>query len=749
MDFLVRYSLRTATFVHESSQYTRYSANDAKTTGGCQKMKLEHYMLPIALVTLAVVPTSQPAFGQTIALEEIIVTARKRDESLLDIPLTVSAFTADEIEQAGYATITDLITAVPGVTYESFEAEGRGDSASFRGVSTNTGDPTLQNSSKFIDGVYVSGSLYSVLLDDLEQVEVIKGPQSALFGRATFSGAINYITKKPTNEFEGKANISIAEEGEHRLSGSISGPIAEDKLFYRLSAGTFSQGSPFTNVTDGAELGEQDIKSFSGALRFTPTEQLTADLNLMYSEAEFGEAARATTALSMGELAFPLTSVIGGNTDQLSSPGIDVETFRASLNVNYELANGYDLSFIAGTGMEDTVNESDGDYQPAKTFAFLSFLCDSNSPFAGPDCDLIQTVVHRELESNFAELRISSPGEGRLNWLAGVSFFDEDFYQFRSRNFRRPPEFKTSSTVSLFGSVSYDVSDQLTLSLDGRFQQEEIELNIPEAGRSQKDDFDTFLPRFLAEYQFNDDTLLYFSAAKGNKPGTFNSTGPVEFLTVDEEEMWSYEVGTKLTAWDGRVNIQAAAYYIDWTNQVFRFNDPDPNLGSYFINAGETEVLGIDFSVVANLTERLNASFAYSWIDAEFQVFESNNALAVLGDASVAGNKTPRTADNSLFASLQYTAPAVGFGGDSEWFAAADVSYRDEMFIDEINLETIESRALANVRIGIDTGKVRVTAFVNNVTDQDALTSGFRFGAVALVGLPMPRQAGVSASFKF
>ena len=711
-------------------------------------MKLQHYLLPIALVVLAA-PASQPAIAQTEGLEEIIVTATKRAESILDIPITVSAFSAQEIEQAGYNTITDLITAVPGVTYESFEAEGRGDSASFRGVSINTGDPTLQNSSKFIDGVYVSGSLYSVLLDDLERVEVIKGPQSALFGRATFSGAINYITKKASNEFKGKVNASIAQEDEYRLSGSISGPIAEDKLFYRISAGSFSQGSPYTNVNDGTEMGEQDITSFSGSLGFTPSSQLTADLMVMYSEAEFGEAARATTALNMGEMDFPLASVIGGNTDQLTTPGVDSETFRASLNVNYELANDYELSFIAGTGWEDTVNQSDGDYQPAVTFGFLWFLCDASSPVVGPACDLLQTVVHRELESNFAELRISSPDEGPFRWLAGVSYFDEDFYQFRIRNFRTPPEFKTATNVSLFGSVSFDVNDKLTLTLDGRFQQEEIELNIPETGSSQKDDFDTFLPRFIAEYQASDDTMVYFSAAKGNKPGNFNASAPPEFLRVEEEEMWSYEVGTKLSTRGGRVNVQAAAYFIDWTNQVFRFNDPDINIGTLFLNAGETEVLGLDFSLAASLTEQLSASFAYSWIDAEFQLFKSNNALAILGDANVAGNKTPRTADNSFFASLQYTAPTSAFGGDSNWFAAADVSYRDEMFIDELNLETIEPRALANIRAGIDTGNVRVTAFVNNVTDEDALTTGFRFGAVSLVGLPMPRQAGVSASFQF
>ena len=708
-------------------------------------MKPRHYLMLIAAFALAI-PVSQPAFAQGADLEEIVVTARRRNESLLEIPLTVTAFSADQIERAGYSTIADLVTAMPGVTYESYEAEGRGDSPSFRGVSTNTGDPTLQNSSKFIDGVYVSGSLYTVLLDDLERVEVTKGPQSALFGRASFSGAINYITKKPGNELEGSLRASFAEEDEYQLSASVSGPLVADTLLFRLGAGTFSQGSPYANITNGADMGKQNINSFSASVRLMPSSQLTADLRLMYTEAQFGEAARATTALNMGELDFPATSVIGGNTDQLPNPGIDSKTFRASLNVNYEMTNGYELSFIAGAGQEDTVNESDGNYNP-NVSSFLFFLC--SGPYAGPGCSIFQTVTEREIESSFAELRIASPDEGQFRWLAGVSYFDEDFNTARIRNFRRPPSFKTSTSFSVFGSVSYEVSDKLTLSLDGRMQGEEIELNIPETGRNQTDDFDSFLPRLLAEYQLDDDTLLYFSTAKGNKPGNFNASAPPEFLTVDEEEMWNYEIGTKRSALEGKLTIQAAAYFIDWTNQVYRFNDPDPEYGSYFINAGETDVVGVDISLAASLSECLSATLAYSWIDTEFQFFLSNNALTVLGDANVAGNETPRTANNSLFASLQYRAPLAAFGGESEWFAGVDISYRGEMFIDELNLETIEPRTLVNVRGGIDTGKARIAAFVNNVTESDALTTGFRFGAVALVGLPMPRQAGVSISLDF
>ena len=709
-------------------------------------MKAGQGLILITAAALAV-PVIQPAFGQ--GLEEIVVTARKRDESIMDAPLTLSAFTADDIQQAGYSSITDIITAIPGVTYESFEAEGRGDSASFRGVATNTGDPTLQNSSKFIDGVYVSGSLFTTLLGDLERVEVIKGPQSALFGRATFSGAINYITKKPTDELEGNVSVSVAQEEETEISGSVSGPIIEDTLSFRLSGGAHNQSSPYTNVTNGAEMGAQDIIATSGLLRFTPSSQLTADLMLMYSEAEFGEAARATTALNMSELAFPLTSVIGGNTDQLITPGIDSETFRAHLTVNYELATGHELLFIAATGKEDTVNQSDGNYDPIPFAPFLFFLCTPTSPFAGPGCDLIQTVTHREIESNFFEARFTSSDEGSVRWLAGVSYFDEDFSTMRIRNFRQPPSLKSSKNLSLFGSITFDVNDQLSIGLDGRFQQEEIQLDVPEVGRSQKDDFDSFLPRLIVEYDLNDDALLYFSAAQGNTPGNFNASAPPGSLTVKEQDMWSYEFGTKLTTWDGKLNLQAAGYFLDWQDQVFRFNDPDPAFGSYFRNSGETEVLGIDLALGANFTERLSGSLAYSWVDAEYQVFDSNTALTVLGVASVAGNNTPRTADNSLFASLQYQAPLPVFGPEADWFIRADVSHRGEMFIDELNLETIEARTLVNLRGGFDTGPLRVTLFVDNATDSDALTTGFRFGAVALVGLPMPRQAGMSVSLDF
>lgn len=716
-------------------------------------MKLRNAALSTLALSVAT-PLVLPVVAQTqprgdaadFVLDEIIVTARRRDESLQDIPMSVSAFSSQDIEQAGYTNVLDLIEAVPGVTYGSYQAEGQGDSPSFRGVAGNTGDPTLQNSSKFIDGVYVSGSLYTVLFSDIERVEVIKGPQSALFGRATFSGAINYITKKPTEEFSGSIDTTIAEYGEQRLNGTISGPIIKDKLGFRVSAGLQSDGSPYDNITNGREMGENDIFSGSLSLLFTPTESLSANLYVNVSEAELGEAIRATTPLNEGELAFPDRSVIGGNVDQLDNPGIDSETTRINLSVDYDL-NGYTLSSITGYGNEETVNEADGNYDPFKV-SFLSFLCNAG-PFVGPDCSIFQTVTARELETTFQEFRITSPDEGQLRWLAGVSYFDEEFFTDRRRNFSQNPNVKTSDNISLFGSVSYDFSEQWSATADARYQEETVELKDLATGMTREGDFNNFLPRVIVEYTPREDMLFYVSASKGNKPGTFNDAGPEEFRVVDEEELWSYELGTKFTSADNRFTVEAALYYMDWQDQVFRFTDPEPTVGSYLVNSGETEIWGIDFSAVARITPNLRASFAYSFVDAEYKVFDSTTAAQVTGNADVSGNATPRTPENSLFASLRYSDDLEMFGDSSSWFARADISYRDEQFIDEINLEYLEPQTLVNLRTGIDTGKLRLTLFVDNALDNDAPTTGFRFGQVALVGLPIGRQVGVTGAYSF
>ena len=174
----------------------------------------------------------------------IIVTARKREENLQDVPLTISVTSAETIERAKLNNVSDLAAQTPGFSYrQAFGRVGGGGGAgvrpSIRGMSSVVGAP---NAAFFVDGVFVSDNIASYQLDNLERVEVIKGPQSALFGRQTFSGAVNYVTRKPSNDFTGKVKVTVAEYKSSEVSAFVSGPIVKDHLAFELNVRRYEFG---------------------------------------------------------------------------------------------------------------------------------------------------------------------------------------------------------------------------------------------------------------------------------------------------------------------------------------------------------------------------------------------------------------------------------------------------------------------------------------------------------------------------
>jgi iron complex outermembrane receptor protein len=234
------------------------------------------------------------AQGGASALEEIVVTARKREESLQEIPIAISAFTAEQIENRGITRLEDLTLQVAGVQYHSLglSIPGRVNSSiRFRGMDVNSQVPTFQLGTLFVDGIYVLGGTHSIPLDDVERVEVVKGPQSAYFGRNTFGGAINYISKQPSmEEFGGELKLLGATYGEYDASGAISGPIIPGKLAYRIGGRAYETGGMWT-ATDGGTLGEQSTQSFQVALKATPIDGLAITLRYFEGRDADGPAA--------------------------------------------------------------------------------------------------------------------------------------------------------------------------------------------------------------------------------------------------------------------------------------------------------------------------------------------------------------------------------------------------------------------------------------------------------------------------
>jgi iron complex outermembrane recepter protein len=761
-------------------------------------------------------------------LEEVVVTARKREETLLSVPLAVSAFSARQIEEIGASNLQDIAQFSPGLyfTQQGGVRPNRLDQVlRFRGMDTNTTNVTQQLSTMFIDGVYVASGAQAIGLQDVERVEVIRGPQSAFFGRSTFSGAVNYVTRRPGNEFKGRASMELADYSEKDVSVSLEGPLAADRLTGRLTARWYDKDGQYVNVKDPANrLGAESTKSISGTLNFTPVESLNLMARVVYFEDDDGAEAGSQVGSNLhncpmttsgpcvlqshfiGELPELGAADIGMDTgisatqfdvlvrNTRGQPSVDPDgfidhvglakkTLRTALVADWEAANGYSLHSVTAWNDEKANTLTDSDGRPSSSIFWLAF-------------------GERFIRDVTQELRLSSPQEGRFTWSLGANYFDQSvrgsgrvfwsqqtpdgFVQFSDGT----PGRTDVTTTGIFGSVGFDILDNLNLSLEGRYQEDELEIlstvvvmgvlqNNPTIG----DTFTNFLPRVILDWKPNDTTTLYLTYSKGNRPGTFNagllSLTPAELaevqnqtgsgLSVDEEELINYEIGYKGSFLDGRVTSRLTAYVMDWKNQQTRGQAVLPPAGQpvtalctvncrFFTtvtSVGATDLQGIEWEGSWQASEMLDLSATANWAKSEFQVFDCAFCQRVTGVFSQRGNQSPRVPEFSatLSASLR-----GALNERYEWFGRADLFHTDKTYEEAFNLAYAGARTEMNLRFGLSREKQRVELFVANLLEDDdypaaarnsdLFNAGFRLFSAG-VTLPPKRTFGVRASFEF
>jgi len=715
--------------------------------------------------------------------DEIIVTARKTEETLLDVPLSITAIGEQEILDSGIDNIADIALQTPGFSFrQGFgRAEGGANSRpAIRGMSNVLGSP---NAGFFVDGIFVADSITSYQLDNLQRVEVIRGPQSALFGRNTFAGAVNFVTRDPGDELRGRVSATAAEHGAFELNGYVSGPIKEGILYGEINGRFDTFGGDYDNADGGDDLGKQQTANVGTKLVFTPTDAFTARLSLGYSQVRDGGFAygglgsqnlncfepnvtgaffgidlssNRSRGYFCGEIEVPdVLAFNDAELNQLGYDGIERDTFRSSLQMDWDLDNGYTLTSITAYNSSDNIN------------IFDNALVSSATP---------NFSIGKTARNDFSqELRILSPRDKRFRWLAGGYYFEEnDGEGFdASGNFsadglsNRPQLFDSGDRVESiagFGMVEYDATEDLTLSLEGRYQEDRItatdevlgvadSTTRPAFNNVREVKFDSFLPRFTARYNLNTNTNLYGSIAKGNKPGGFNAVPTQaeffdpqdfteftrDFAIFDEESIWSYEVGLKGQDGEGRFNYNLAAYYIDWSDQQLTQSQPYTTASSggrsgttfpAVVNAGRSEIFGFEAELFGAY-DRFDYSLGYSYTNAELKDFYDENAEELFdtdgivsgqpGDVDgfngqLAGNKLPQTPAHQVNASLTYTMP---IGDEIDWFARADYNYESKRFVQVFNLAHTGDSHMLNIQTGVDRGNWRLSAFYNNVLNDD------------------------------
>lgn len=745
-----------------------------------QTVKLAAVLL-LTSTSLPAMAQSEPKAPEAEAADDgiIIVTARKREENLQDVPLTISVTSAETIEKAKLVNVSDLAAQTPGFSYrQGFGRTGGGGGAgvrpSIRGMSSVVGAP---NAAFFVDGIFVSDNIASYQLDNLERVEVIKGPQSALFGRQTFSGAVNYVTRKPSNELTGKVKVTVAEYRSTEVSGYVSGPIVKDQIAFELNGRRYQFGGDYKNgdLSNTGNIGAQRSHSIGGRLLFTPTENFEVLASAGYSQDRdngyvYGfQGSAKNNCLAppiVATIPFPRTNtnrrgffcgevkilpLYTYNDKEIEAAGfhaLDRKFLRTSLAMTASTDSGFSLTSTTAYNRNNSITGQDNTLLPTLNAAF--------------------SVDQSRTRDVSQEIRIMTPQDKAIRALVGGYYYKDDSrqgFQFSNTN-RTRRTFDSKDGVrskSLFGMVEGDIGDKITVGAEARYQKEtiigstEVLASVgsnnalpPPATGIRRAKFDAFLPRFNVRYEPSETLTLHATAAKGNKPGGFNAF-PIDasaadiasfnaqgFDLFDEESAWSYEIGAKGRFAD-TINYSVAAYYTDWTHQQLsrgesytRLNGT-PNSVVFIQNAGSSEIKGFEVDFSGKPADWLFLRFGYTYVDAKFTEFYDDTTEEIYDTDGRPGRLTNDTRNPADLDKLegdvsgnrlpqtpthQFIATAqvtAPLSGALEFFARGDLAYESKRFSQVDNLNWAGDSYNLNASLGIERPEWSLTVFARNL----------------------------------
>ena len=720
----------------------------------CEQSLLRHG--PVPLAAAALVLASLPVAAQTDnIIEEVVVSAQKREQALSDVPLSIQVTDGEFLDRNNVHSLRELVNFVPGAaTGEAFGTEQT--RIQLRGVPQIVGDPTV--------GYYVGETPFYfpnmvwapvVRTSGLQRVEIVKGPQSTLYGNGAMGGVIRVIPKQPDLEAldfainAGYTNIQDGEDG-HYVDASVSLPLIKDKLAVRLSIGEEKSGGWITLqphainfATFGFEPSGEAIEDYGGndvsdwrvQVLAQASDRLTFELLAMHNES-------ATTPAGFLALDndFSADATPGGSSDVT-----EYDVYSAKISYDFD-------SFTLTSVFTDLEYSED----------WFTTLIDS---FGLP----ILVAYAPEVRSN--ETRIVSEFDGPLQFLAGIYYVDAEnsvFIDVAELPLLAVPRVITATETaseqrSVFGEVTYDLNDEWTVLLGLRWFEDERStqglsiLPVPVELPAQEETFDSVNPRFNVSYAPHEDKLYYFNVAKGFRSGVYNSIascgqlppGPLRDacpLQIDSDELWSYEVGTKQTLADGHLVIDASAYYQNWTDVQGAYRAGSINT-SYQL--GDADGLGIDVGVTwsPESVPGFNVQIAASWNNMEFS---SLDPLIEDGMAPyfTEGDGLPGSPRFSASVGVNH-----GWQLSSNLFGDLTLSlnHKSDHVASVGATEDADSRQYVNARFGLAIGEhFAVSVFGNNLTNEEGtlFVQAGPLYAAQLRTIETPRHFGLDLSYR-
>jgi iron complex outermembrane receptor protein len=672
-------------------------------------------------------------------LEEVVVTAQKRAEPLQKTPIAITAMTTRELEYQRVDNLMNLASKIPSLNIVPFTANRAAPNLSIRGMGNTDSQTTKDNAMGiYIDGVPVGrGVGLAADIADLERIEVLRGPQGALYGRNTTSGAINFITIKPEKDFSFEQGLTFGSDDLFASKTRINAPLTE-QLFSRLSYMRSSKDGWVKNTNTAlpnqVDFNEDDKEAAKLALRLLAVNNFTADLGIDYSKMTYGN-------IFFQRVAGP-TAVTGRQESALPVQGLTPSKTRVE---GQNLTLGWQLDHLvlkSITGVRKMSNRTHQDYINIFT----------------QDYDQTQDQLSQEFQA------VGDALDRRVEYVAGLFYFKENgdeqvrsvYPAGRTDMWRVQAE---STSTALYGQLSWKpamLEDRLRLTLGARQTHDErsatkqfiISDMFPAAagmvvpGNKR---FKKFTPTYTADYTFSDTVSGYAKIANGYRAGGFNTRSTIDGFRAgfNPERVRSTEAGVKSDLFDRKLRLNAALFHskyadlqVDQQRALPIFTDT--------LNAGKASVKGAELELTALLARGLTTNLFYTWLDAKYDSYVDNGVDYAIH------RHMPNSPKGQGGAGLRYEGERMSWGRLS---ASLDYKWQSEFYAGPKHDTWTNGYGIWNARVGLadirlPQGKLRVALWGKNLADKEYRLATTNLGVIS-AQFGEPRTLGIDAIYEY
>jgi iron complex outermembrane receptor protein len=719
----------------------------------------------------------------TVGLEEITVTARKRQENLQEVGLSVSALSQTEVDRSFARDIKDLAFVSPNLIIDDTSQGPGGNAALYiRGIGVADVEKNFEPAvGVTIDGLFIGANSGAILRSiDLASVEVLRGPQGTLFGRNTIGGMINVERTKPTGEFGGKVRTGYGDYDTFWVDGVLNFGLS-DNFAVKLSAAKHNQREGyFTNIETGGDEGFNDYESYGVNLLWNATDSLELEYTYQNEQTEqdtpplvnmaqpdtlfcsaFGLCAQSLTTPSSGgryrvtrlifepstwSLSPPPSGIVVSPTDDLTR-NLDPATFDAETHIfeaRWDINDALRLNYIFGSYETEETIVSNWTAEPVMLFG---------------------TDRPAEYEQASHELRLSYNAGGALNFVVGAYLWESE-YDIRLRSWitfvvpdvvldiPQTTHQETDSTAVFFEG-DYAFNDHWTLNLGGRYTKDEKlsqqRGNLSTAPNDPEADWNEFTPKVSVRYRVNEDAMLYATYARGYRSGGFN--GRVDSqesarIPYDPEFVDNYEFGFKSEWANSRLRLNGAVFFMDYKDkqeEIGLRSDGATGQRISVFNAASATMKGVELELQAVPTENLSLRANIGYLDSKYDEFIFDNGFTIVDNSGLEFRRAPEFT-GSLDATYEWK-----LGQGDAWIRGA-YRYIGDHFVEQTNAPELRNDAYGMLDLSVNyaVNGFTFSLFGRNLTDEDAWAHGLDVSGLWAYASPIaPRTWGAEMSYSF